>query len=147
VDRPGPSVEPSCAECGAPTAGRACQDRLHGLLERAFTADAAYGLAVACYMLQHPARQSDRALQWAHFHLTVALRHGLTPDEARRTARARFDHHRERVASAAVQAVRGAIRWRMTIAQVDPAIGEGAPSLRRWAETVLADVEGAARSP
>src|SRR5262245_24926453 len=134
MDQPPASVDGACPECGAPRLAASCQERLHALLERSFAADAAYGLAVACHMLQHPARQTDRALQWAHFHLTVALRQGLTPEQARQTARARFDQHRDRVATGAVAAVRRPIRWRATIALLDAPAGAG--SVRDWAEAV-----------
>jgi hypothetical protein len=138
--------EGACPECGAGLReGRTCQDLLHELLERKYAADAAeYGLAVACYALQHPTRQSDTALEWAHFHLTLAAQHGLPLEEVRRAARARFDQRRHRTAAASI---RGALRqglWRTTIGQLDevPA-GSDAERILAWARTILEDIDAA----
>lgn len=138
-----------CPECGAePRGGRACQELLHDLLQRKYAADAAeYGLAVACYTLQHPSRQSGKALEWARFHLTLAVQRGLPLDEVRRAARARFDQRRYRPAAASVRDALHRTRWRMTIGQFDtqPADND-AERILGWARTILEDIEAATPS-
>jgi hypothetical protein len=138
-----------CSECGGrPRQGRTCQELLHELLERKYAADAAeYGLAVACYTLQHPARQSAKALEWAHFHLTLAVQHGLPLDAVRRAARAQFDQHRYQATASPVRSVLHRARWHMTIGQLDAsASGTDAERLLCWARAILEDVDTAAPS-
>ncbi|MGH2354241.1 MAG: DUF5946 family protein, partial [Chloroflexota bacterium] len=56
-----------CPQCGAPVGGeKTCQEVLHDLLDRTYAGGAdeladAYGLAIACYALQHPAGLPDEA--------------------------------------------------------------------------------------
>jgi hypothetical protein len=140
---------PACPECGAATPdGAACSDLLHDLLERVYTLDAAaHGLAVACYMLQHPGQQEDDALQWAHFHLTLAVRHGLPLGEARRLARARFDQRRFRTAGRLVRAALRRVEWRMTIDGLELSSSPGAAPVLRWAGAILDDIDAAASRP
>ncbi|HEX2037132.1 MAG TPA: DUF5946 family protein [Chloroflexota bacterium] len=131
-----------CQECGAsPVGGRSCEDLLHDLLERTYGA-AEYGLVVACYTLQHPARQSARALEWAEFHLTQAVLHGPPLDDVRRAVRAHFDQRRSRAEGAPPRpALRGSSKWRMTISHVAGlAAGDDAERLLRWARAVLDDL-------
>jgi hypothetical protein len=135
-----------CPECGAaPLDGRNCQDLLHDLLERTYAADAAeYGLVVACFTLQHPARQSAKALEWARFHLALAVQHGLPLEEVRRAARARFDQHR-RATAEPLRAARHGMRWRMTIDQLAaPPMRSDAERLLLWARTILEDMHDTA---
>jgi hypothetical protein len=141
-----PERAPACPECGAAEpAGAACSDLLHDLLERVYTLDtAAHGLAVACYMLQHPEQQEDDALQWAHFHLTLAVRHGLPLAEARRLARARFDQRRFRNAGRLVRAALRRVDWRMTIDGLELSTSLGAAPVLRWASAILDDIDVAA---
>jgi hypothetical protein len=125
---------------------------LHDLLECKYATDAAeYGLAVACYTLQHPARQSDKALEWARFHLALAIEHGLPLDEVRRAARARFDQHRYRAPSPPVRNLLHRARWRMTIGDLAPCpagppAGCDAARILLWARTIQEDIGAAARS-
>ncbi len=132
-----------CPECGAaPVDGRTCQEFLHALLEREYDDAAAYGLAVACYTLQHPARQSDTALEWARFHLALAVRHGLPLEEVRRTARVRFDQRRYRSTVPPRRLSLEGWRWRMTIAQISASTAGGdAERVLQWARTILEDLE------
>jgi hypothetical protein len=126
--------------------GRTCQELLHELLGRTYAADGAeYGLAVACYTLQHPARRSDTALEWAHVQLREAVAAGRPLGEARRAARARFDQRRFRPASAPPDPLRPVLAgagWRMTIAGAAalPA-GPDAARLLAWARAIAADID------
>jgi hypothetical protein len=137
----------ACPECGAqPRDGRTCSDLLHDLLVRKYAGDGAeYGLVVACYTLQHPTRQSNKVLEWARFHLTVSVQHGLPLAEARRASRARFDQRRARPGTPASRVTVPAAGWRMTIAQLEapPAVGDAARILL-WARTILEDVDAQA---
>jgi hypothetical protein len=144
----GRATDGACPECGAvAVGGRTCQDLLHDLLERKYAADAAeYGLVVACYTLQHPARQSVKALEWAHFHLALAVQQGLPLQEVRRAARARFDQGRVRATAPPLRPTLEGIRWRMTITRLAaPASGDDAARSLEWARTILEDL--ATRTP
>jgi hypothetical protein len=135
-----------CLECGAaPPGGQTCQDLFHRLLERKYAPDAAeYGLAMACYTLQHAARQADTALEWARFQLTMAVEGGLPLAEVRRAARARFDRRR-RLAQPPVRHALQGVRWRMTIAQLEGQSGRSdAESILAWARCILEDILAAA---
>ena len=133
----------ACPECGAaPVDGRACQDLLHDLLDRKYATDAAeYGVAVACYTLQHPARQSGRALEWARFHLRLAVEHGLPLAETRRAARARFDQRR-REAPWPEPVASPAGGWRINIGQLATLPGrDDAERILEWARAILENLE------
>jgi hypothetical protein len=135
-----------CAGCGAaPRGGVGCPELLHDLLERTFAVDAAaYGVAVACYVLQHPAAQQDAALEWARFQLMLVVEQGLPLQAVRREARARFDRHRRQATRPPLRAALQRTPWRMTIGQLPPAGAAGfAPGLLRWARTILEDLRDA----
>ncbi|MGH2352882.1 MAG: DUF5946 family protein [Chloroflexota bacterium] len=137
-----------CPQCGAaPRAGQTCQELLHDILEKKYAADAAeYGIAVACYALQHPAQQTDRTLEWAHFHLTVAVEAGLSLEEIRRLARARFDQRRYRAPPGSLRTALARAAWQMNIRDLDAlAGGTDAGRILHWARTVLEDIGGKAR--
>ncbi|MGH2350022.1 MAG: DUF5946 family protein, partial [Chloroflexota bacterium] len=133
-------------ECGAATiAGRTCQDLLHDLLGRKYAAETAeYGLAIACYTLQHPAQQTDEALEWAHFQVVEAAEHDSPLDEIRMVARAQFDHLDQRRSRAPPESLRATIdglEWRRNIGDLTAA-GFDTASIRLWARAIIADLNG-----
>jgi hypothetical protein len=116
--------------------GETCQDVLRVLLAETSTEAAEFGLVVACYTLQHPGDQTERSLAWAHLHLLAALEGGLSLEESRRLARARFDRHQGGRAPPPAPRRR---RWRMTIHDL-----AGRPTsadlLLAWARAILEDL-------
>ena len=130
-----------CRECGA-SGGRPCQDLFHELLERAYAAGpAVYGLAVACYTLQHPVPHRSKTVEWAYLQIHAAVTHGLPLDAPRQAARAHFDRrHGQPHIPRGVTGPRPAT-WRMDVTQVVAGLPTGdAERILEWASAILQDV-------
>jgi hypothetical protein len=138
-----------CPECGAALeAGLTCQDHFHQMLfweaENPENGEV-HHLAVLCYHLQHPSLYSPEGLQEGMDLLVEFLERGSSPQEVRRTRRARVDSGRRswkiRGAPGAQGAYDPPIRWTMTAADV---VAAGEPNYRQsvqvWAESILAQI-------
>jgi hypothetical protein len=137
----------ACPECGAAAMnGRTCQDRLHSFLEKKSLTDAAaYGLAVACYTLQHPGWQSDTSLKWAYFHVIEAVQTELPLAEIRQRVRTRFDQNHHHPSVEALRRLLANRSWRMNINELD--VIQAKTDTERiliWATLVMRDMSAEA---
>jgi hypothetical protein len=149
----------ACPECGAPLApGTACREHLHELLLLEARVPGAPGalphfLAVASYNLQHPSTFVPDALEGLRRTVADVLAGRATLDDARRRARAgargsaRVHRHTGEQPAENDRRLLDAwpTRWPITVADVraaDPS--EYAQSVRAWAASVVAALEGIA---
>jgi hypothetical protein len=69
-----PACTRRCPDCGARAAdGKSCADRLYEVLLDYRGREAQYGLALACFALQHPHTHSANCLAVARFQVESAL--------------------------------------------------------------------------
>jgi hypothetical protein len=110
-----------CPDCGAVALnGRTCQDLLRRFLGKASLTDpAAYGLAVACYALQHASRQSDITLDWAHYYVVEAAQRTRPLAEIRQRIRSRFDQDRDHPSIASFRSALADLPWQMNIGDLE----------------------------
>jgi hypothetical protein len=132
-----------CPDCGAAARnGRTCQHLLHAFLDKKSLTDAAaYGLAVACYTLQHPHWQSDKTLEWAYFHVMEAAQTGLSLADIRQRVRFRFDQTRTHPSIETLRPLLAERTWRMNIGDLD--IIQAATDAERilvWAALMIEDM-------
>ena len=133
----------ACPECGAANRdGRTCEDLLHLLLGETSRANpAAYGLAVACYTLQHARRQSDSTLEWAYYHVVEAVRSELSLREVRDNVRSGFDRDCDHPPVGSLRSVLATISWHVNVGDLAGIPAEtNADRILRWARRVVEEI-------
>jgi hypothetical protein len=138
-----------CPQCGAQfPAGESCRDRFDLCLAKEFEQPTSYGsvhhLTVACYMLQHNLYSREAWLE-AREMVAQFIHQGITPEDARRQSRKRFDSSQRRwsVTKGAKMAGLDGIVWTRTMADVRVATPDlYCADVKAWATGVLSDTEG-----
>ncbi len=133
-----------CPECGARSrTGTRCEDLFHALLaQHSLTDRTAYSLAIACYTLQHPARQVEPSLAWAYCQVMAAVQADLPLTGLDAQTRSRFDQPHERTAPRGLRrALEGQV-WRTTIGDLERLAGSSqGEAILVWARHVSADIQ------
>jgi hypothetical protein len=136
---------PSCRAV-APN-GKTCQDLLHLLLTRQSATDAAaYGLAVACYALQHSSQQSDLILDWARYYVSEAVQGKRSLEETRQRVRSRSEQDRDPRSITSLRLTLVGIPWRVSIRDLDAMpVDSDAERILLWAGLIIEDIRANCR--
>jgi hypothetical protein len=142
-----------CPQCGAAfVPGETCSDRFTATqLKEAENPESYYAvhhLSVPCYMLQHNAYSRDGWLAVRQL-LRQFVHEGLTPEQARRQYRTRWDSGERKWSMTKGKKLAGVdeIAWTWTIADVRFDTAENyCADVREWARAVLSDTEALVKS-
>jgi hypothetical protein len=120
---------------------------LQQLLARQSAPDnSAYGLAIACYALQHASQQSDPILDWAHYYVTEAVQGKRSLEETRQRVRARLDQDRDPRSMTPFRLTLVGTPWRMSIADLPTMpVDSDAERIRLWAGLIAEDIRARCR--
>jgi hypothetical protein len=136
---------PSCRAVGSN--GKTCQDLLRLLLARQSAADtAAYGLAVACYALQHFNQQSDLILDWATYYVSEAVESKRPLEETRQRVRSRSEPDRDPRSITSLRLTLVGIPWRVSVRDLEAMpVDSDAERILLWAGLIVEDIRANCR--
>jgi hypothetical protein len=140
-----PQMCPSCRAV-APY-GITCEELFHQLLARQSATDAAaYGLAVACFALQHASQQSDAVLDWARYYVSEAVQGKGSLEETRQRVRARSDQDRAHRSMTSLRLTLLGLAWRACIRDLEAMpVESDADRILLWAGLIEEDLRAHCR--
>jgi hypothetical protein len=120
---------------------------LHLLLARQSATDAAaYGLAVACYALQHASRQSDPILDWARYYVSEAVQGKRSLAETRQRVRSRSEPDRDSQSITPLRLTLAGLPWQMSIRELEALpVDSDAERILFWAGRIVEDIRAHCR--
>jgi hypothetical protein len=120
---------------------------LRQLLARQSATDtAAYGLAVACYALQHASQQSDVILDWAHYYVSEAVQGKRSLEETRQRVRSRSDQDRAPRSITPLRLTLIGVPWRVSIRDLESLpVESDAERILLWAGLIVEDLRARCR--
>jgi hypothetical protein len=117
------------------------------LLARQSAADAAaYGLAVACYALQHASQQSDPILDWARYYVREAVQGKRSLAETRQRVRSRSEQDRDPRSITPLRLTLAGVPWQMSIGDLEAIpVDSDAERILFWAGRIAEDIRAHCR--